>query len=312
MPWHSAGCGPLFSSFVTLSLAAGVPDGGGRAVASSAPLPKASPPPGMTVSRLPTGFIASRASRAFVGGRSDDVRRFTLSGLLVRHPRGDLLFDTGIGSQWATHRLALPWIMRQVTEVVPGVPAARQLAGHGYALSQLAGIVLTHAHWDHISGAQDFPGTPVWLNEAERAFVSSGHRSTRVARAIGPIAEQAYGFDGEPYMGFAASHDVWGDGSIVLVPAPGHTPGSVIVFIALPSGQRLALLGDIVWQMEGVELEVEKPWLSRLVADHAPDEVRDLVHVLAGLHAAYPALRMLPAHDEKAMSAIPVWPAVMA
>jgi glyoxylase-like metal-dependent hydrolase (beta-lactamase superfamily II) len=266
----------------------------------------------MTISRLPTGFIASRASRAFVGGRSDDIRRFALCGLLVRHPRGDLLFDAGIGSQWATHRLALPWLMRQVTEVVPGVPAARQLAEDGYALSQLAGIVLTHAHWDHISGAQDFPGTPVWFNEAERAFVASGHRSTRVARAIGPIAETTYGFDDGPYMGFAASLDVWGDGSIVLVPAPGHTPGSVIVFIALPSGQRLALLGDIVWQMEGVEHEVEKPWLSRLVADHAPDEVRDLIHVLAGLHAAYPALRLLPAHDDKAMSAIPAWPAAMA
>jgi hypothetical protein len=203
MQWHSTGCRPLFSSFNVLSFAAGV-QGDASAAQAPAPLPVASPPPGMSVSRIPTGFIASRASRAFVGGRSDEVRRFALCGLLVRHPRGDLLFDTGIGSQWAAHRLALPWLMRQVTEVLPGVPAARQLAEHGYALSQLAGIVLTHAHWDHISGAQDFPGTPVWLNDAERAFVASGHRSTRVARA--GLGDRVHRFAVRPASGFDRRH----------------------------------------------------------------------------------------------------------
>jgi len=310
MQWQTTGCRPLFPNFGLLSLAAGV---GGGAPASEAPLalPAATPPPGMRISVMQTGVIESSAARAFVGGRADDVRRFALCAVLVRHPRGDLLFDTGIGSQWATHRLALPWLMRQVTKVVPGVPAAQQLAAHGYAPARLAGIVLTHAHWDHISGAQDFPDTPIWINDAERAFVASGHRSTRVARAIGPLVNKAYAFNDGPYLGFASSCDVWDDGAIVLVPAPGHTPGSVIVFIALPSGLRLALIGDIVWQMEGIVQEVEKPWLSRLVADHAPDEVRDLIHVLAHLHQAYPDMALIPSHDERAMSSIPTWPADM-
>lgn len=310
MQWQTTGCRPLFSSFSVLSLAAG--SGGGRQ-ASEAPqtLPAATPPPGMRISMMPTGVIESSASRAFVGGRSDEVRRFALCAVLVRHPRGDLLFDTGIGSQWAAHRLALPWLMRQVTKVVPGMPAAQQLVEHGYAPGQLAGIVLTHAHWDHISGAQDFAGTPIWINDAERAFVASGHRSTRVARAIGPLVNKPYTFNDGPYLGFEASCDVWGDGAIVLVPAPGHTPGSVIVFIALPSGLRLALIGDIVWQMEGILQEVEKPWLSRLIADHAPEEVRNLIHVLAQLHATYPDMALIPSHDERAMSSIPTWPAYM-
>lgn len=310
MQWHTTGCRPLFSSFSALSLAAGL-GGGGQSSEETQPLPAATPPPGMRISVIPTGVIESRASRAFVGGRSDEVRRFALCGLLVRHPRGDLLFDTGIGSQWPQHRQALPWLMRQVTKVVPGVPAAQQLAAHGYAPSQLAGIVLTHAHWDHISGAQDFPNTPILINDAERAFVASGHRSTRVARAIGPLVNKTYAFNDGPYMGFKASWNVWSDGSIVLVPAPGHTPGSVIVFIALPSGLRLALIGDIVWQMEGITQEVEKPWLSRLIADHAPDEVRQLIHVLANLQAAYPDMALIPSHDERAMSSIPTWPAYM-
>lgn len=69
-----------------------------------------------------------------------------------------------------------------------------------------------------------------------------------------------------------------------------------------------ALLGDIVWQMEGIEREVPKPWLSRLVADCVSTQLLTLIHRLAGLRRQWPALRMLPAHDERALSHLPFWP----
>jgi glyoxylase-like metal-dependent hydrolase (beta-lactamase superfamily II) len=60
------------------------------------------------------------------------------------------------------------------------------------------------------------------------------------------------GVEAGPYLGFPRSHDVYGDGSIVCVPAPGHTPGSIIVFVTLPNNVRYALVGDLVWQREGL------------------------------------------------------------
>lgn len=262
----------------------------------------------MSISTMATGWIESRAALAFSGGRFNDTRRFALNAILVRHPSGDLLFDTGIGSQWPTHRAALPWVMRKTTKVVAGRTAAEQLAEHGYAEKQLAGIVLTHAHWDHVSGAQDFPDTPVWLSEAEQQFMASGHRSTKVARSIEGMKWQTFRFDDGPYLGFDRSLDVWADGAIVLVPAAGHTPGSLIAFITLPSGLRYALIGDVVWQMEGIEQEVEKPWLSRMMADYSPVEVQSLIVALANLHHDLPSITLIPAHDERAMATLPVWP----
>jgi len=47
------------------------------------------------------------------------------------------------------------------------------------------------------------------------------------------------------YMGLTQSRDLYGDGSIVIVPAPGHTPGSVVVFVTLPGGARYAFVGDL-------------------------------------------------------------------
>jgi N-acyl homoserine lactone hydrolase len=130
----------------------------------------------------------------------------------------------------------------------------------------------------------------------------------KVARSIEGASMKALTFSDTPYLGFSMSCDVWGDGSLVMVPAPGHTPGSVVAFVALPSGQRIAFIGDIVWQMEGLDREVPKPWLSRLVADYAPAEVLDLIHRLAELKRQMPEMLFVPAHDQKMMGQLPLWP----
>ena len=309
--WQAFGCAPIFSSMASLAAAAQAINTRAGAATLPVHLPEVRSPEGMSISTIPTGFIESRAAMAFSGGRFDDVRRFALNAVLVRHPAGDLLFDAGIGHQWSTHRLALPWVMRKTTRVFAGRPAAEQLLAQGYQLDQLSGIVLTHAHWDHISGVQDFPGVAVWISEAEAQFIEGGHRSTKVARGIGPLNLRPFGFQARPYLGFSSSWDVWSDGSVVLVPAPGHTPGSIIVFVTLPCGCRFALIGDIVWQMEGLEQEVEKPWLSRMMADHSPRDVQQLITTLAHLQQTHPSITMIPSHDERAMGALPVWPAAM-
>ncbi len=68
-----------------------------------------------------------------------------------------------------------------------------------------------------------------------------------------------YGFDDRPYLGFASSYDVHGDGSVVIALAGGHTTGSVIVFVTLPTGKRYAFIGDLTWQIDGIRRRVERP-----------------------------------------------------
>jgi glyoxylase-like metal-dependent hydrolase (beta-lactamase superfamily II) len=166
--------------------------------------------------------------------------------------------------------------------------------------------LLTHAHWDHTSGLCDFPGTPVLVTPEERSFVDSGGSRTVIARATPGVRWESYAFESGPYLGFPSSHDFYGDGSIVVVPAPGHTPGSVIVFVSLPSGKRYALLGDLAWQHEGVTLREERPWIWRKAADWDEEAVRHgLVHV-AQIAAAFPAIMLLPAHDGRAFAELPL------
>ncbi len=166
-------------------------------------------------------------------------------------------------------------------------------------------ILLTHAHWDHASGLTDFPGVPVLVTAEERSFIADGGWLTAIARSATDARYQPYAFEGGPYLGFARSHDLYGDGAIVVVPAPGHTPGSVIVFVALPDGRRYAFVGDLAWQREGILEREERPWLVRREADRDPAQVRAALLQMAAIAARFPAIALVPAHDARAFRDLP-------
>ncbi len=265
------------------------------------PLPDASPPEDMAVHQLPTGTYDSRAALAYRGGSFGDVRKFAATAVLVRHPAGDLLIDAGFGSDVDAHLATLPSFQRTPHDL--GVTVLDQLRAGNYDLAGLRGVVITHAHWDHVSGLADLD-VPIWMNEAEERYVERD-KGAAVFRDVARHREiHRYAFDGPPYLGFPASHDVHGDGSVVLVEAGGHTDGSVVVFVTLPDGRRFAFIGDLTWQLEGVTLRAERPGPLRMLADVQPAKVRDgLLRIIA----LRDRVHVVPAHDLHAYDPIPQW-----
>ena len=264
------------------------------------PLPEADPPAEMGLYHLPTGTYETRAALAVQGGSFRDKRSFAASAILVRHPRGDLLIDAGFGAGLGQHLAMLPGYMRSPHEA--GRTAAEQLDAAGYDRDRLLGVVLTHSHWDHVSGLDGFRGTPIWLNAAEQQYAAS-QPDGKVFRHVSEGQQlHTYEFGSGPYLGFPASYDVHGDGSVVIALAAGHTAGSVIVFVTVPAGPRYAFVGDLTWQLDGIRRRVQRPWLMRKFADDDPALVRAS---LLRMIALDDRMRIVPAHDLGAYDGIP-------
>jgi N-acyl homoserine lactone hydrolase len=264
------------------------------------PLPAAYPPAEMTLHQLPTGTYRTRAALAVTGGSFRDVRAFAATAVLIAHPKGDLLIDAGFGAHVDEHIGMLARVERAPYE--RGSTVAHQLDAVGYDRSRLLGVLVTHVHWDHVSGL-DSLRVPVWINREELRYAATDPHGA-VFRAVSEGLEMhEYDLDGPAYLGFPSSFDVYGDGSVVVALAAGHTHGSVVVFVTLPSGDRYAFIGDLTWQLDGIRRRAERPWLMSRLADSDPALVhRDLLRV-AALDGQ---VRIVPAHDLGAYADIPL------
>jgi len=264
------------------------------------------PPPvaveGVSFSVIRGAEMKSQEGFAVRGGSLTKRLVNAVVAFVVEHPRGRLLIDAGAGRQVTEHLKTTPLLLRALASLTVKTPTLDALGSRGLGPQDLRGVVLTHSHWDHVSGLQDLREVPVWITPEELAHARSddeGGNLYRQLEARGQFQLQELSFAGEGYGPFAASHDFFDDGSVVLVPMPGHTPGSIAVFVTLPDGKRFLVIGDTSWTREGVDWPAEKPWLAGRMVDFDAAGVRDQLVLLHQLQRANPNLIIVPAHDAR-------------
>lgn len=229
------------------------------------------------------------------------------TAVLIQHHAATLLLDTGLGRQVdAQFETDMPWWDKPLFQYQAVTPARDQLDRDGIRVDR---ILLTHAHWDHASALADFPEVPVWAPWAEIDF---SHIATPPAvlpsQFTHGVRWQPFEFEPIARMGFDESLDLFGDGSVVLVPLPGHTPGSVGVFLRLDDGRRFLFTGDTSWRLEGFSGPNEKFWVSRRLVDNDREGTRAQLQRVHELIQADPALTVVPAHDAAVQDRIGYYP----
>jgi N-acyl homoserine lactone hydrolase len=160
------------------------------------------------------------------------TKQFSNTAYLIRHPKGDLIWDTG-----------LPDGLNQMTEgndsdgflMKMPVTLASQLEAIGVAPTEVEFIALSHLHGDHIGNANMFTNATVLLQKEEYDGLFNGET---------PVAEVA-DLKNNPNVQLNGDHDVFGDGTVVIKRAPGHTPGHQFLFLDLVETGPVVVSGDL-------------------------------------------------------------------
>ena len=234
----------------------------------------------------------------------------TAGSILIRHPAGDLLIDTGDSSHFAQDVSIYPfWLRLKLKSLAgqlnPEVPLPEMLRRVGEDPAKLRWAILSHVHLDHAGGLMDLPRLPVLMTREEILFATDsaaqakGYVIAAYTKALPNPNAPTLQFDAKPYETFDESADLYHDGSVVVVPLRGHTPGSVGIFVNLSPTKRFFYVGDSVDDERGFEDRVAKALLLR-DTDNDPVLANQIVSKLSQLHEAAPGLAIIPAHGRSA------------
>ena len=156
---------------------------------------------------------------------------------LIVHPRGTLMFDTGAVSDDLFKSDGSPVVEGVVTATKPLLP---QLAAAGYTPADIDYLVLSHYHSDHTGNANAFAGATWIVQKAERDYMFAENPQGIIQPATYAALRNA-----KTKTLSNEDFDVFGDGTVVVMATPGHTPGHQILAVKLANRGAVVLAGDL-------------------------------------------------------------------
>jgi len=158
------------------------------------------------------------------------------------------------------------------------------------ALTKASAIVFTHEHVDHVGGVASAPDPSAIAKQV--MMTGEQLHSPRLERGDFPpgVLDRLRPLD---YQGL---HTV--APGVVLQKAPGHSPGSQLVYVELASGQRFLFVGDIAWTRDNITRERGRPYIAKLLMGEDRPAVAAQLHALAQLPDD---VHVIVAHDPVAL-----------
>ena len=228
-------------------------------------------------------FAESRRTKNFaVKGLPAEPSVQARTAYQIVYPDGTVMVDTGM--DLSTHRV--------LRAGCSGTVFSRSSGARGRGAAGAKTIIVTHEHGDHIAGLMR---STSFAELAPKTVLTRAQLQTLMTEPqmpeLRPTAEMAARLrvvDYPDYLPFAPG--------IALIKAPGHTPGSQMVYVALQSGKEVLLAGDVAWHMDGVRLNTGKdaPWIKE-----PPELMAAELNWLNGLSRTEKNLSIVISHDEE-------------
>ncbi|KRE88619.1 hypothetical protein ASG87_08540 [Frateuria sp. Soil773] len=253
--------------------------------------------PDIRLYALDCGRIELSDMRMFDDSGALDGKPGTMSVpcFLIRHPKGLLLWDTGLGDSLAGG----PGV-----DFHPGVHGsvrttlASQLATLGIEPADIDYLAFSHWHLDHTGNANLF-GHATWILQRRELAAATGPTPPPF-EALTPVVA----YRSAKLRMIDGDADVFGDGSVRLLSMPGHTPGHQVLELRLPQAGAVLLSGDLYHSRENRRLRR----VPRVNVDRAATLASmDRFEALARRDHA----RVVIQHDPRDIALLPRFPAYL-
>jgi N-acyl homoserine lactone hydrolase len=165
------------------------------------------------------------------------VRDFFVPCYLVVHPKGTMMWDVGVIPDSAFKADGAPVTEGRSTVNKPLLP---QLAALGYTPADITYLSMSHYHSDHTANANAFAGSTWLVRLAERDIMFNPPQGAIVQTASFASLKTA-----KTRILKEDEYDVFGDGTVVIKSAPGHTPGHTVLYLKLKKFGPLVVAGDL-------------------------------------------------------------------
>jgi len=156
---------------------------------------------------------------------------------LIAHPKGTLMWDVGPVPDSAFKPGGGPGTMRYATSTKS---VTSQLAEIGYKPADITYLSISHFHWDHVGNANLFAGSTWLVRKLERNIMFSEPPSPRTEPQNYSALKNS-----KTVIVSKADYDVFGDGTVVLKSAPGHSPDHQVLFLKLAKTGPVVISGDL-------------------------------------------------------------------
>lgn len=195
---------------------------------------------------LDGGVLESETARYRLTDADVEETALSIASFLVVHPRGVLLWDAGAVADRertgpAGYKQRLVRRDQQERFVTLAAPLVDQIRAAGYEPRDVTHLALSHYHWDHTADANTFAHAQ-WLVpklEHDAMFRADPPGGTR------PETYSALRNSSHTTLLTAPEHDVFGDGTVVIRQAHGHTEGHTVLYVKLANTGGVVLSGDL-------------------------------------------------------------------
>jgi glyoxylase-like metal-dependent hydrolase (beta-lactamase superfamily II) len=235
------------------------------------------------------------------------LRARPINVYVIEHTDGLVVFDTGQDRASVTDPHYFPdgangIIYRRLARFHVEAPETitAGLERLGYSTAEVSTAVISHLHQDHIGGVAELAHADLLVSPDEWRSLHRPLAGTRgLLRAHielpglnwRPI--QFHPLDDPTLQPFTSGHDLFDDGSMVILPTPGHTRGSMSMLVRPPGRPPLLLVGDLTYDIHAFDRGVHSGVGSRRTLGRTRERV-------LALRVNNPGMRILAAHDPAA------------